>query len=95
MYSFVNQNYKASFWYGSNGKLASYGSIVTAVTCTTCHDQHSMNIYTNTSGSYSTMFFIRGEYAPTTGGNSVAQFCRNCHGGESNEMHGLKNVPTT
>jgi cytochrome c553 len=40
------------------------------------------------------MFFIKGEYAPTTGGNSVAQFCRNCHGGESNEMKGLT-VPTT
>jgi hypothetical protein len=40
------------------------------------------------------MFFIRGEYNPNTNGNQVAQFCRNCHGGESNEMHGLTNVPT-
>ena len=30
----------------------------------------------------------------STNGNSVAQFCRNCHGGESNEAHGLMNVPT-
>ena len=87
-------DYPASFWFGSGGQLATFGSIVTAVTCTTCHDQHSMNVYTNANGSYSTMFFINGQYAPSTGGNSVAQFCRNCHGGESNEINGLI-VPTT
>jgi len=100
MTAFVTYNYPASLWNGSSGKLASFGGsggIVTAVTCTTCHDQHSMTVYTNpvTGVSYPTMFFIRGEYAPSTGGNSVAQFCRNCHGGESNEMNGLMNVPTT
>jgi len=95
MNTFVTTNYPASFWNGSGGKLASFGSIVTAVTCTTCHDQHSMTRYTNSTGSYNTMFFINGEYSPTTGGNSVAQFCRNCHGGESNEINGLMSVPTT
>jgi len=40
------------------------------------------------------MFFINGQYTPLAGGNSVAQFCRNCHGGESNEMHGVTGVPT-
>jgi cytochrome c553 len=68
------------------------------VTCTTCHDQHSQSIYAGTIGGvkgyYSTMFFVKGYYNPTTGSNSVAQFCRNCHGGESNEMHGQMNVPT-
>lgn len=87
-------NYPASFWNSSSSPLATFGTTVTAVTCTTCHDQHSMTVYSNNNGSYSTMFFIRGQYTPTTGGNSVAQFCRNCHGGESNEMHGLMNVPT-
>jgi hypothetical protein len=92
-------NYKGSFWNtgtpnGQNVKLATFGTTVTAVTCTTCHDQHSMTVYTNNFGSFSTMFFIRGQYTPNTNGNSVAQFCRNCHGGESNEMHGLMNVPT-
>jgi hypothetical protein len=86
-------NYPGSFWNGGN-PLATFGTTVNAVTCTTCHDQHSMTVYTNTKGSFSTMFFIRGQYTPNANGNSVAQFCRNCHGGESNESHGLMNVPT-
>jgi hypothetical protein len=65
------------------------------VTCTTCHDQHNMQ-YFSTDGSGSatsikpTRFFVRGWYAPgnSTTSNSAAQFCRSCHGGESNEMHG-------
>jgi len=72
------------------------------VTCTTCHDQHSMNVWNGTSktmpsktGYYQTSFFVRGPYQPQTGGNNAAQFCRNCHGGESNEMHNSPNVPTT
>jgi hypothetical protein len=101
-------NYKASFW--NNWKTTTTGGVTTtkyrnplatfgtgtvnAVSCTTCHDQHSMTVYTNSNGSFSTMFFIRGYYNPTSNGNSVAQFCRNCHGGESNEAHGLTNVPT-
>jgi len=93
------QNYQGSFWNtgttsGLNEKLATFGTTVTAVTCTTCHDQHSMTRYTNNYGSFNTMFFIKGQYTPNTNGNSVAQFCRNCHGGESNESHGLMNVPT-
>jgi len=98
-------NYPGSFWNtgtpnGVNVSLNTYGTsgangyTQTAVTCTTCHDQHSMTSFTNNSGTFSTMFFIRGQYTPNTNGNSVAQFCRNCHGGESNEMHGLTNVPT-
>ena len=87
-------NYPGSFWNASGNPLATFGTTVNAVTCTTCHDQHSMTIYSNTKGSFSTMFFIRGQYSPNTNGNSVAQFCRNCHGGESNEAHGLMNVPT-
>ena len=69
---------------------------VNAVTCTSCHNQHAMNVYVGTlSGAtynYTTMFFIKGYYNPTSGGNSVAQFCRNCHGGNSNEMMGITNV---
>ena len=43
------------------------------------------------SGYYQTMFFIRATYNPkdqTVGSNQTAQFCRQCHGGESNEMNG-------
>jgi len=62
------------------------------VTCTTCHDQHDM-LYFNAGGTVGykeTHFFVRGWYAPgnSNTSNSAAQFCRTCHGGESNEMHG-------
>lgn len=70
------------------------------VMCTTCHNQHLMNVVnvkqgaTNTglpAGTYATMFFVRGPYNPasgTAGSNQTAQFCRQCHGGEANEMNG-------
>jgi len=62
------------------------------VTCTTCHDQHSMTSFSaGPAGIKPTHFFVRGWYDPgnTTTSNSAAQFCRTCHGGESNEAHGL------
>jgi len=61
------------------------------VTCTTCHDQHSMTVFSTdgtVAGNKPTMFFVRGWYNPNAG-NSAAQFCRSCHGGEANEMHGV------
>ena len=79
------------------------------VLCTTCHNQHVMNVVTVAkssatagtavstglsglpAGTYATMFFLRGPYNPasgTSGSNQTAQFCRQCHGGESNEMNG-------
>ena len=68
------------------------------VMCTTCHNQHLMNVVAVTAknsgqpaGTYATMFFLRGPYNPasgTTASNQTAQFCRQCHGGESNEMNG-------
>jgi hypothetical protein len=75
------------------------------VVCTTCHNQHLMNVVKVTngktsglpSGTYATMFFLRGPYNPasgTTGSNQTAQFCRQCHGGESNEMNGSTAVTT-
>jgi hypothetical protein len=71
------------------------GTTVNAVTCTTCHNQHDMIVWSVNGVNYSTMFFIKGYYNPPTGGNSVSQFCRNCHGGNSNEKVGLMTVPTT
>ncbi|HEY2860963.1 MAG TPA: hypothetical protein VGJ21_21315 [Terracidiphilus sp.] len=84
-----------------------------AVMCTTCHNQHVMNVvnvktsgvtFTGSGatgtvtgstglpvGTYATMFFLRGPYNPNdpnTATNQTAQFCRQCHGGESNEMNG-------
>ena len=75
------------------------------VVCTTCHNQHLMNVVKVSgtitasnghgsglpAGNYATMFFIRAPYNPastTAGSNQTAQFCRQCHGGESNEMNG-------
>jgi len=43
------------------------------------------------AGSYATMFFLRGPYNPASGNsnsNQTAQFCRQCHGAEANEMNG-------
>jgi len=70
------------------------GTTVNAVTCTTCHNQHDEIVWTVGTTNYATMFFLRGYYQPTTGGNNVSQFCRNCHGGNSNEMAGIMNVTT-
>ena len=69
------------------------------VTCTTCHDQHSMNCLQwhdcHTQGTYQTMFFVRGYYNPgNPASNSAAQFCRNCHGGES-QRNAQRQIPTT
>jgi len=69
------------------------------VLCTTCHNQHVMNVVNITAksksglpaGSYATMFFLRGPYNPAdtnTATNQTAQFCRQCHGGEANESNG-------
>ena len=106
--------------------LSNYGFFVSpkaynnkpTVMCTTCHNQHLMNVVKVTngisitgtgttgtvtgtsglpSGNYATMFFIRAPYNPasTTGGsNQTAQFCRQCHGGEANEMNGGGAIPT-
>jgi hypothetical protein len=65
------------------------------VTCTTCHDQHSMTDFVGYVGTattpthFTTSFFVRGWYQPglTANSNNAAQFCRQCHGGEANEMH--------
>lgn len=88
------------------------------VMCTTCHNQHLMNVVkvkngvtitgtgsTGTvsgnsglpAGNYATMFFIRAPYNPrstTAGSNQTAQFCRQCHGAEANEMNGGGALPT-
>jgi nitrate/TMAO reductase-like tetraheme cytochrome c subunit len=73
--------------------------------CTTCHNQHLMNVVKVTNGAtsglpsgfYSTMFFIRAPYNPASGNNNsnqTAQFCRQCHGGEANESNNGTAVTT-
>ena len=77
------------------------------VQCTTCHNQHLMNVVHVTNGpnsglptgNYATMFFIRAPYNPANNlsgtSNQTAQFCRQCHGGEANESNGSYTIPTT
>ena len=90
--------------YGFFVKPGAYNS-QPVVMCTTCHNQHLMNVVSVTngkntglpSGPYATMFFLRGPYNPASGtaaSNQTAQFCRQCHGGESNEMNGGTAVTT-
>ena len=80
------------------------------VLCTTCHNQHVMNVYTSSKASpiagdgggkyYATYFFINGPYNPNinnvanTNAPSTTQFCRQCHFGESNEANNTNNITT-
>jgi len=74
------------------------------VVCTTCHNQHIMNVVQvttansgQTPGYYQTMFFLVGPYNPgstTQYSNQTAQFCRQCHGGEANESNNGSAVTT-
>jgi hypothetical protein len=91
--------------YGFFVQTAAYNNKPT-VMCTTCHNQHLMNVVSVTNGPnsglptgyYATMFFIRAPYNPasgTAGSNQTAQFCRQCHGGEANESNGSYAIPTT
>jgi hypothetical protein len=84
--------------YGFFLKPGSYGNNAVVV-CTTCHDEHVMNVVTvngnSTSGlpagRYATMFFLRAPYNPNDtnpASNQTAQFCRQCHADKSNEMNG-------
>ncbi len=90
--------------YGFFVQLSAYNNTA-VVTCTSCHNQHLMNVVNVTAansgltpGYYATMFFIRAPYNPasgTAGSNQTAQFCRQCHGGEANESNGSYAIPTT
>ena len=91
--------------YGFFVSLSAYNNTA-VVTCTSCHNQHLMNVVSVTNGPksglptgiYATMFFIRAPYNPasgTAGSNQTAQFCRQCHGGEANESNGSYVIPTT
>jgi hypothetical protein len=84
-------------------------SNVPYIVCTTCHDQHVMNVYAasanspingSATGTYAKFFFVNGPYNLNdvgnhpTSANSTTQFCRQCHFGESNEANG-GTLPTT
>jgi hypothetical protein len=114
----ANGNYKLfQTSYGSpalNKGAHSYPTPINAagvpyLVCTTCHNQHVMNVYaasTNNpiagvvTGTYATYFFVNGPYnindvtPHPTSANSTTQFCRQCHFGEANEANG-GTLPTT
>ncbi|MGH9641271.1 MAG: hypothetical protein ACRD3Q_02475 [Terriglobales bacterium] len=78
------------------------------VVCTTCHNQHIMNVYrissstpigSQTSGTVPTYFFVKGPYNPgaawtPTQAPSTTQFCRQCHYSHANENYGVVAVTT-
>ncbi len=71
------------------------------VVCTTCHNQHVMNVFKGSiggvSGYYKTYFGVRGNYNPgstVAGFNATTQFCRQCHGAEANEMNNATTITT-
>jgi hypothetical protein len=104
--------------YGAPALLSGVSSYPTPVNaanvpylvCTTCHDQHSMNVYSvvgagnpiagNATGTYAKYFFVNGPYNPDTvnvpmgTAASTTQFCRQCHFVYSNEANG-GTLPTT
>jgi len=81
------------------------------VTCTTCHDQHVLSVYTSNSDtpiggdvstkSYTKIFFMSGPYSPNTvitdlqTASSAEQFCRQCHFNLSNEGNHAYTILTT
>jgi hypothetical protein len=84
--------------YGFTASLKSYNGTAT-VMCTTCHNQHVMTVFNGTiaatKGYYQTQFGIRGYYNPVNQGNSVSQFCRQCHNSHANEWNNALTIPTT
>lgn len=87
--------------YGWTAKPSAYNN-KPIVVCTSCHNQHVMNVYkgtiAGTTGYFKTYFGVKGNYnvgstSPTF--NATAQFCRQCHGGESNEMNNANIMTVT
>jgi len=80
-----------------NGMVVDATNQVPYVTCTTCHNQHQMNVFQSGSGlseiqqkaaagTYETYFFINAPYNAgaawtPTSAPSTTQFCRQCHFG--------------
>jgi len=77
------------------------------VVCTTCHNQHQMNVYVSGNGlsqigkggTYATYFFVNSPYNPGAAWSptvvpSTTQFCRQCHFGVANEAFGQNGLGT-
>ena len=93
---------------GVKGAKVDAVNTVPYVVCTTCHNQHIMNVYkvssstpiaTLTTGTMATYFFINAPYNPgspwtPTNAPSTTQFCRQCHFSHANEYYGVVGVGT-
>jgi len=78
------------------------------VVCTTCHNQHQMNVYLSstaspiagvTTGTYATYFFVNAPYNRALPGLRIKLLRQrssagSCHFGEANEAFGLDTVTT-
>ena len=80
------------------------------VVCTTCHNQHQMNVFLSGTGqaaiandggagSYKTLFFVNAPYNAASAWGpyaapSTTQFCRQCHFGVANEAFGQNTIVT-
>jgi cytochrome c553 len=91
---------KSSIFTTNYGSIKQYNN-TPIVVCTSCHNQHVMNVFSGkiggVSGYYKTYFGVRGNYNPgstVAGYNATAQFCRQCHGAEANEMNNAVGVKT-
>ena len=105
-YATFVQNYGAP---AINSMVIDATNEVPYVVCTTCHNQHQMNVYSapatglsainGAAGTFRTIFFVNSPYNPgakwtPTQAPSTTQFCRQCHFGEANEAFGSNGITT-
>ncbi len=105
-YATFLQNYGAP---AINSMVVDATNQVPYVVCTTCHNQHQMNVYSasatglsaiqGAAGTYATYFFVNSPYNPgakwtPTAAPSTTQFCRQCHFGVANEAFGANGITT-
>jgi len=107
-------NYGAPQFFGRTPPVLPAGATTPSqayIVCTTCHTPHTMYTFSasgsnkvagQSSGTFSSFFFINAPYNPTSvptknQASSTAQFCRQCHfrgAGGSNEASNINNVST-
>jgi len=107
-------NFVASYGIPALANLAATPGDTTAadlwVACTTCHDQHVQNVYSDLAYGYQPIaggaapqtqkiFYVKGPYNPgapydPTHVPSTMRFCQQCHFDMSSEFYGATNIGT-
>jgi hypothetical protein len=106
-------NFVATYGTPALSAMASDGSGIAGnlyVVCTTCHNQHVMNVYSSTEAggtpiasgavtSAQTIFFVRGPYNPGAAADpnhvpSTNAFCLQCHFDHASQYFGSTTVGT-